>query len=461
MECSAWDTADLPLWVEKMMREARRVLAAKGLLVVDDGLRAELEAAPGATVRGSRVCFAEDAVSDFLTRYRDCHPFHPPAQCSVSAGAHAHHILDPDGTLRPITLADIETGARLIGALEPAGLTGLAPGIPQDVPPPLQGLAQFIATARNKPGEPACALRMPEAEPFIAECCDILGSARSAGVHVVSPLRLEGQEVETALALRRMTPDCPVWVGTMPIIGVSAPASALAAFITGVAEIVGGAMAFHLTGTAVERLGMSVNAYPFDMREGCFVYGTPANVVCSVIEREVNAYLGCEVPAKSFSVMAQHPGPQACALKGIFTGMMVAQGRRVFSGAGTLSLDEIYSPIQLIYDRELADYFKRAASALRQSLSDELLLADEILDAPGDNFMAADSTLRHFRLLQWDSPVFPSRTLAQWEAAGRPMEAEAAAAEVDRLLAGYDFELAPDITRALDEVYERAARRLL
>jgi len=50
--------------------------------------------------------------------------------------------------------------------------------------------------------------------------------------------------------------------------------------------------------------------------------------------------------------------------------------------------------------------------------------------------------------------------LAQWEAAGRP-EAEAnALAEIDRLLAAYDYELDADKAHALDEVYSRARERL-
>jgi len=460
MPPSPWHREALSPWVDRIVSSALRVLAERGMRVPQAELRSALSECDGVTVVGESVRFGEATAFGFLTRYRACHPFAPPERITVGAGGHAHHIVDLQGELRPIRLADIEWGARLIGTLEPDGMIGVAPGIPQDVPPPLQGLAQIIATAKGKAGYAWCAFCAPEAEPYRQECCAVLGQEPSVGVHLVSPLRFEGQEVESALEARRRAPDCPIGLGSMPVIGVSTPGTALSAFVVAMAEVLGGGLVLALTGTPVERLSLWVNAYPFDMRQGCFVYGTPANVVCSLLERELNRHLGTEAGAKSFSVMAQRPGPHACALKGLFTGLMVSQGRRIFTGAGVLSLDEVYSPLQLMYDRETVRYIRHAEGALEASLDESLLLADEVIAATDDDFLGAESTARNYRLLQWDSPIFASRMLAQWEAAGRP-EAEAnALAEIDRLLAAYDYELDADKAHALDEVYSRARERL-
>ena len=447
-------------WVDRIIANAARVVAEKGLYVEREDVRRQLADVPEATVAGDRVRFTEASFHDFLTQYRALHPFTPPTQFSFGTGAHAHSIVDLEGNLRPITLADIERGARLVGALADWHIGGIAPGAPQDVPAPLRGLAQLIASAKHKPGSAAYATHEPRALPFIRECDAILGQSHGAGIHMVSPLRFEGQEVDEALAARANNPEVSVGIGTMPIIGASTPASVLAAFTTALADIIGGALIMLHTGTPPSRLGMSINAYPFDMRHGCFIYGTPSNAVCTLVERELNRLLGTEIPAKSFSVMVQHPGPQACALKGVFTGMMAAQGRRIFSAVGSLSLDEIHSPVQLIYDREIAGFVMRTEEMLAASLQEEMLLVEDILQTPGDDFMSADSTLRHFRKLQWDSDIFPTRMLAQWQGAGCPMETDAAAAEVRRLLAGYEYELPADQARALDEVYARAEKAL-
>ena len=82
---------------------------------------------------------------------------------------------------------------------------------------------------------------------------------------------------------------------------LSAPASVLGGFTLALAEVLGGAMIFEALGTFVTKLGVWVNAYPFDMRHGNFIYGSPANAVCSLLEREINRMLGGEVTAKSFN----------------------------------------------------------------------------------------------------------------------------------------------------------------
>ncbi|NSW57135.1 MAG: trimethylamine methyltransferase family protein [Armatimonadetes bacterium] len=445
-------------WVGRIVDGACHVLEHKGMLVHHESLRESLRHVPGVQIDGSRGRFSEELSRGFLDAYRQMHPFRAPEGYSLSAGCHALHIHDTDGALRPITLADIQRGTRLVAALAPEGIHGIAPGIPQDVPPKLRSLAQLIATAKNRAGRPGHVPIQPETESYNNECYRILGYEPSAGVHIISPLRFEGQEVDTALALRKLRPDCSVGVGTMPIIGVSAPASLLAGFTVALADVLGGALVFHHTGTPLERIGIWVNAYPFDMRQGCFVYGEPANIACSLLEREVNRYLGTEVSAKSFSVMAQTPGAHACALKGAFTGMMVSQGRRLFSGAGVLSLDEVYSPVQLIYDRELFRFVRRAEEMLDIGLVEEALMVDEIIDS--EEFLTADSTLAHFRDLQWDSRIFAPRMVEQWRVAGSPSEHEAAVAEIERLLAEYEFELDDHKSRALDEVYTRAEREL-
>ena len=448
-------------WVPKIIESAARVLAEKGMFAVSEELLTAVSGQPGVTVAGQRVCFEESVTVGFLERYHAARPFTPPARLTVSSGAHANHIVDLGGALRPITQADLEWAARLGGALGDCGLTAYAPGIHQNVPAPLQGLGQLLAGAKNKPGAAIHAVHYPAAQPFIRECQTILGQGHGAGIHVVSPLRFEGQEVDEALALRRENPAASIGVGSMPIVGVSTPATALAGAVTALAEVVGGALLMVKSGTPPERLGMSVNLYPFDMRHGCFVYGTPSNLLLTRIERELNRYLGTEISAKTFSVMAQRPGAKSCALKGLATGLMAAEGRMIFSAAGSLSLDEVYSPVQLLYDREILAYVQRSREMMTDSLDEALLLVDEIIADTTGSFLGADSTLDHFRTLQWDSGIFPTRMLQQWCEAGEPDEHDLAVEEIGRLLAGYEFELEADKTRALDEVYARARAALL
>lgn len=457
------DRSTLEPWVEKIADGAVRLLEKRGLFVEDESLRQTLLRNPAVIVKGPRVCFAAAKVIAFFDRYRKCHPFASPVEYSVTGGGHAHHIVDLDGRIRPITLRDIEIGARLHGALDAVGIHGAAPGIPQDIPPALRSLAQLIAGAKNKAGYPSfvsCEVLKQEKDYIIA-CLKVLGyDEPDLGIHLVSPLKFIGQEVKNGLERLRCHPQASVSVGTMPMLGLSAPMSVLSGFVLALAEVVGGGIIFEMLGVPTDRLGLWVNAYPVDMRSGNFVYGVPANFACTVVERAVNHWLGIEVSAKTFSCTAQMPGAQACAQKAAFTGLMAAMGKKLFSGAGSLSVDEIFSPVQLIFDREIFDYIRRSGTMVTESLKDNLLLFDELMENEEDNFMASPTTAEYCRILQWDSDVFPNRMLAQWESAGRPSENEAATAEIKRLLAAYEYHLPEDQAKELDCIFERARQTL-
>jgi len=448
----------LEFWVEKIKDKAALVLEKRGLLVEDNQLREVLLKTPGIKIKGTRVFFMADKTAAFFEQYRKCHPFIPSVEYNLRGTEHAHHITAMDGQVRPITLQDIETGTRLYGALGAFGIRGSAPGIPQDVPPALRSLAQLIAGAKNKPGYPTFVpSEFKEEKAHIAECLKVLGYGTSIGVHLVSPLKFIGQEVENALEQLRGGLQASVGIGTMPMLGLSAPMSVLSGFVVALAEVAGGGMIFEILGVPMERLRISVNTYPVDMRSGNFVYGTPANLASTVIGRAVNRWLGTEITAKTFCCSAQTPGPQACAQKAAFTGLAAALGMKRFSGAGSLSVDEIFSPVQLIFDREIFNYVQRSCAMTAESLNDDLFLLDDLLENEEDNFMASPATAKYCRVLQWDSDIFPNRMLAQWETAGRPSEQEAAAAEIQRLLAGYDYRLPEDKASELDRIFDRAA----
>ncbi|HQH69507.1 MAG TPA: trimethylamine methyltransferase family protein [Candidatus Hydrogenedentes bacterium] len=445
--------------VERIVEGAVTVLDRKGLAVADAGLRKRLAGTPGIAVKGERAHFAPERTGDFLESYCAGREYRPASGFSVGATAHAHHIVDLDGASRPITLGDIEEGARLADALRGHGIVGGAPGIPQDVPPPLQGIAQFVASAKGSRACPAYALRaLPEAEEYIAECCRILGVPYAIGVHVVSPLRLEGQEVDCALHMLRRLPDAPVGIGTMPILGMTAPATIPGGFVLALAEVLGAGMVFQATGAA--NLSLCVNVYPIDMRTATFVYGTPSNIAINLLEIEVNKRLKTEIQSKSFKTMSQQPDQQAAAQKAFFTGYMASRGKRSFTGAGSLSLDELYSPVQLVIDCELLGVAKRTAEMAESCLGQADLLVDAVLENAGGSFMTEPTTLARFRDLQWDSALFSSRMFQQWLAAGSPRCFEAARERARELARDHVWALDPGKSAALDAVYRHALQKL-
>jgi trimethylamine:corrinoid methyltransferase-like protein len=441
--------------VDRIIESALIVLERKGITVRDERLRRRLASEKGIRTEGIQVRVAQERTAVFLKAYCSRRRYHPQTEFSLSSTGHAHHIMDWDGACRPITLHDLEEGARLTDALACEGIGGSGPGIPQDVPPPLQGIAQLVAGAKYSRSFPNYALRTTcPAEELIAECYHVLGLEYPIGVHVVSPLRFEGQEIEIALHMIQRLPHAAVHVGTMPILGVSAPATIVSGFVVAVAEVLGAGIVFETLGAT--ELHLAVNAYPIDMRTTAFVYGTPANIAINLLEIAVNKRLKTEVPSKSFNTMSQQVDPQAAGQKALFTGLLAARGKRMFSGAGSLSLDETFSPVQLVIDSEIFRSLKKSLEIADTSFNKEHLLLNAILDNTSGCFLTEPSTLEHFRELQWDSLIFPSRRLQQWRAVGSPECIAIARDRGRKLLAEHSYVLEKHKADALETILAQA-----
>lgn len=441
--------------VDRIVESAFALLERKGVTVHNTGLRSRLAAEPGACIRGEQVQFDSQRAAAFLDGFLAGRELQAETGFTASTMSHAHHIVDLDGRCRPITVRDIEEGARLGDALADFGIVGSAPGIPQDVPPALQGIAQVVAGAKYSRAFPGYALRTtPRAEEAIAECYEVLGLTYPIGVHVVSPLRFDGQEIDVALHMLTRLPDAPVCVGTMPILGASAPAAIPAGFVLALAEVLGAGMIFQSLGA--RRLELSVNVYPMDMRTAAVVYGTPANIAINLLEMKVNQRLKTSIPSKSFKTMSQRPDPQAAAQKAFFTGSMAALGKRTFTGAGCLSLDEIYSPAQLMIDCEILQLAKRTVEMTEICLTEDQVLLDTLVENANGSFLTDPTTLTHFSRLQWDSALFPNRLLQQWLAAGSPECLDTARERAEALLRQHTWGLDRDKASALDAILLRA-----
>ncbi len=96
-----------------------------------------------------------------------------------------------------------------------------------------------------------------------------------------------------------------------------------------------------------------------------------------------------------------------------------ALGGGHFVGAGALSLDESFSPIQLLADLEIRDHVPRVRRGLDTSCAVESCLQG-IRDGLERGFVGIESTLRNYRDLYWRPRLFERRFLGPWQAAGSP-----------------------------------------
>jgi trimethylamine--corrinoid protein Co-methyltransferase len=249
-------------------------------------------------------------------------------------------------------------------------------------------------------------------------------------------------------------------VSSMPVMGANAPIHFIGAFTQSIAESIGGFVLLKLIAPD-KPVSFGVMAFCLDMKYGSITYGSPEQNLCDWIQIPINAYYGrANVRTRSIRTMAKRPGVQAAAEKGASAIAGALAGSRNFFGAGTLSVDEIFSPEQLIIDREIADYAHRVIQGFK---FDEASLSLEAIQecAGTGEFLSHDSTLHNYRDVYWMPRFFEHPMLQDWRVRGEKQVREEARQMVRQKLANYDFELSSEKKRALDTIYERAWKTLL
>jgi trimethylamine--corrinoid protein Co-methyltransferase len=159
--------------VEEIWGGALQLLAECGAEMHDDAARATLAAA-GAQVSGTRVRFDLDLVADMLAQAPQSAPLcaRNPENDAGIGGTEvlasplygATHVLDPDGTRRPGTLADLQAFHDLAQAAPELQNTGANIVEPTDIAPALRHLhtMRSVLTRSDKAFMPVTSSRDPQ-----------------------------------------------------------------------------------------------------------------------------------------------------------------------------------------------------------------------------------------------------------------------------------------------------------
>lgn len=405
--------------------------------------------------------YLEEARSGGRGRRRSLRPAPDPTALTLGISGYAQRLHDPEtGRIVPLTSAGLVEATRLVAVLRDCGLSAAVPGCPVDVPPALQPLLQYRIAVENLPGgtNPVDPKHV-ESLPYIMEMADVVGHPiRSLPVYVFSPLRLGGESLGAVMAYQSRLER--VVVAAMPAAGWTAPARPAEAFAVAAAEVIGSALILR------ECLGMGVDwaisLYPFDLHGMAMSFGSPESLLLQAASSEVEAYFrGTDWwPAVgNIHTLAKEPGAQAAAEK---MGIMLTGalwGGRHFDSAGSLSLDEVFSPVQLLVDIELKGHVQRVVEGLETGCNVEACLAD-VQEALDQGFAGLERTVRHYRDLYWHPELFERRFLGPWEAAGSRRLEERARQTIAKLIMQHDYQPPADVAAELERIYRRAESEL-
>jgi trimethylamine--corrinoid protein Co-methyltransferase len=274
-------------------------------------------------------------------------------------------------------------------------------------------------------------------------------------IHMISPLRLSREEARifTFFANRGIV----VGVGHMESAGGTAPVTLAGALALDLAHDIFA----HILLRAYfghKGLGLGCSIAPMDMRTGMYPYGRPEKEMGNVAMAQMARRYGVPFYGHCGHADAKRPSAEAGfqkALNAIPT--LMASGRTMIS-CGLLSVDEVFSPVQMIIDNEFVGALRRFTRGFEVS---EETLALDVMKAvgPGGCFLDTEHTARHFRSELWEPAIFSRHMFGGWKASGSKTDADYAL-DVYRDIMSRDplpTFISPDTERTLLSILSRSS----
>ena len=436
-------------------KSALAILEKTGLSVEHDGVLEVLSRKKGLRVEGRRVRFEPRLVREESKAVKGSRGY----DTRLIGGAYCHNYMEADtGETRPATLKDLVRSVREADAL---GMGVCAPVVPLDVKGPVQEIVMERVTHENARwsygGGQATSLACAEAG---IEMSAVVGRPHELEIWVTSPLNLDPTGLDILWKLRHRRP--PVRIANMPVLGMSAPISLAGILAQTTAECLGVATVLRLL-DAAESVAYRTDAfwcYAVDMRTANVLCSGPDYLRLMALSMFLAKRHGVEKPmGKALLTSSKQPDAQTAAEKAAQAVVAALLGAGTYTAAGTLSLAEIHSPVQLVIDDEILRWVEGFSRPLDFSTQDCLL---DVIDQVGPNgtFMDQPSTAERFRDAFWSSSLFSMNTYPSWLAEGSPALVEKARETLKALKLRDGPVVSKDQQRELARIEKKFAAKL-
>jgi len=446
---------------EAIHREALGILSDVG---VELGHRKLLDpaAAIGAQVDrvSMRVRFPPRLVEEFIAGCPKTDWSVRQPRLLVRASIYGGKHLDPDtGLLAHFDRRRLTDYFRLAKAL-PHVSARLVTGCPWPVSPravPLyERLHGWLYGA-----EPSGFLHPTEASGSLLELYEAYAELRGrpvrelfrGAVYLASPLKLGPAEAEQfAWWWER---GFRVGIGHMVTGGISAPVTLAGAVTVNIAEEIALALlrkAFY----GEVGLALLATSATADMRTLMRPYGRPEMALTNMMVASMARFYGVDCFGHSGLADAKLPSCEAGAQKTMSALATLLAGADAMIEAGLLGTDQVFSPIQMILDNELAGALKCFVAL--PEVTAETIAADLVREVgPGGLFTGTAHTARHFRAAAWEPSVWSRQMLSAWEAGGMKADTDRARELYYKIIpaAPDPTELMPEEQQTLTQVIRR------
>lgn len=453
---------------EEILQSAFEILEQIGILVSSAELLSELKQL-GFAATGDRVKIPQTQSRDFLDDLRRdnaglCSEINQKRSRSRLEGVMGSYTMRFE---HPLTGAnELFTTESLIAATKFAAavaeqygsFVSFAPGYPCDVPPELDSLIKYKISAEYGAGAIPVEPTSVVAANCMFEMAQVTGQPiRRLPVYPISPLCLGGDSAEIVWRCKNQLES--FYVFSMPSIGCTAPLSLSKSLALCFAEVLGCALLMReVTGLACH-LRLTVN--PFDLQAMNYAFGTPQKCLYDCIAEDFLAQV-LDTPV-NYHCANIHTN---CAVSGVQsamekTSLMTAGaslGATKFYCIGTLSMDEVFSPAELILDAERLVQVQGLLQKPELEPLDGLLL--ELEEHLASGFLMSDRTLDFHEEYVRYSPLINRSGYGSYSAGNHREMLEAARAQAKTQFSkAHQRTPNAQFSAALDDIYAYALTR--
>lgn len=414
---------------------ALRVLDEVGILCQHKKAAGLLADGGEARYEGGRLYFRPEAIEALFEEKKaefarsEAEASAKPTEFSLGGHWNCLEYCDPDTNMpRPATVEEACDMARLSEALGADG--GPIPVAPGKINPRLRTLeCERIALVHTRKHGGWLTATDGEEIRILADMHKAAGRRYTLGLEgLITPLKLNPVVFDTYFAWRD-DPDVDIGImGGIPVAGSSAPLAFPSCLVLPLAEGLALDYIFKTLSAGSLRC-FDMRLEPFDMRYTNLAFGTPEH--CLIIQ------VMCELREGLFGIKPRH-GTFRTNGKAVDAQTMLertacfffqaALGARKFGSVGQMSMDEVYSPVQAVLDREILEYGKRVFFGIGEDCWMREKDAVEIIrEGVAENgFLLNDATVGMFRNFYGFGRLSEASNLNGWRnRGGRKMEDKA------------------------------------
>lgn len=411
-------------------RNVLRILAEIGMLVESSELLDVLADFGGSVDRQAQtVRFSPAFVERFLAESERFDWGQATPQVTARAGVYLgyYHVPGTD-RLEPWTLPHLLDYFHVAKRLEHVGGAVLL-GCPLGVPAHLEPLYErFYAWKYGS--EAHGTIQVTECCPYILEMTAIyadaigrpLADVFQGTVYLASPLRLARNEAEQVAYFWKR--GLRVHIGNMLSAGGTAPVTLSGAVTLNLAE----QLLINLIERALfgeRHLHLSCSVSVLDMSTLIYPYGRPEMAITNLMTAQLARFYGASFSGHCGLADAKLPSVEAGAQKALTAIPTLLLGGRAHLDAGLLSIDQVFSPIQMILDNEFVSALRCFVREYR--VDDEAIGFDTIRElGPGKIFLGTEHTARFFRSEHWQPAIWSRQMVEPWMRDGRKLDVDLA-----------------------------------